>query len=279
MQLTVGSTRVRSSVALCLAIFSTHAFASGPWDGSWFRDAQRSHFPDVIQLSLAADGTWTFFNGFVEERVVADGKVHRNGSSAIELRAWQPDPQTLVIAEGIHGREYETDSLSLAADRRTLTSKVQRLGWDGQERRSSETYSRTEPGDSLQGSWKPAPASGSSGALGPQQPLANSAPQPSWVIWTGSDGTMTWFIPRSGEVLRGKADMEPRAIAGPYHEGETFTWKQLAPDRLEFTAYIDGRPIEYAVETVSPDRETWTDTLWAPGHEETKAVSIFRRQP
>jgi hypothetical protein len=266
-------------VALYLAMCSASASASGPWDGSWFRDTQHSQVPDVIQLSKASDGTWTFFNGFAEEKLVVDGKVHRIGSSATELRVLQPDPQTLLITEGIHGREYETESLSMSADRKTLTSKVQRLGWDGEERQSSQIYVRTGPGYSLQGIWKPALASDSRVSPGPQQPIVKSPPQPSWVIWTGPDGTMTWFIPRSGEVLRGKADMQARPIQGPYHEGETFTWRQASPERIEFTAAIDGNPVEYAVETLSADHQSWTDTLWAPGHEDTKIISLFRRQP
>ncbi len=116
MQFLLYPTCVRFSAVLCLALCSANAIASGPWDGTWFCDAQRSHQPDVIQLSLQTDGTWTFFDGFGEENLVADGKVHRNGSSASELRASQPDPQTLIIVEGIHGREYATESLSISAD-------------------------------------------------------------------------------------------------------------------------------------------------------------------
>ena len=272
-------TCVKHLVTLILALGAADAFASGPWDGSWFRDAKRSHVPEVIQLSLAPDGTWTFFDGFTDERFVADGKLHRNGLSASEIRASQPDPHSLLIVKGIHGREYATEAMSLSGDQMTLTRNFQRLDWDGQQRQSSKSYRRATSGNSLQGLWNPAPVTDGSDAATVQQPVTRPAPQPSWVIWTGSDGTMTWFIPRTGEVLRGKADMQPRLIAGPYYDGETFTWKQTSLDRLEFTAYIDGRPVEYAVETVSRDGQTWTDTLWAPGHENTKSVSIFQRHP
>ncbi len=90
---------------------------------------------------------------------------------------------------------------------------------------------------------------------------------------------MTWFIPETGEVLRGKADSVQRRIGGPLVDGETFAWKQSAPDRLELTAYMDGKPDEYAVETISQDGQTLTDTVWAPGHEDQKVVRVFRKLP
>ncbi len=103
--------------------------------------------------------------------------------------------------------------------------------------------------------------------------------QPAWVIWTSTDDVMTWFIPSTGEVLRGKADGVLRRIEGPYFDGSTFTWKQTSPNQLDSVAYSEGKPEEYAVETISADHETLTDVLWAAGHEDSKVVSVFHRHP
>jgi len=264
---------------LCLIGFCGVASAASPWDGSWFYDAQHSIQPDVLQLSLAPDGTWTLFDGFWEVPFVADGKLHRRGSSADESRASQPDPKTLVIVTGVHGRASDTTTLSLSADGKTLMSKRQHAAWNGKESQDSTTYSRTTEGHSFQGTWKAVPEAKSPDTDGAQPEIKRVNQPPSWVIWTDTDGTMTWFIPNTGETLRGKADSKLQPIQGPLYDGEFFAWKQTSPTRLEFTAFIDGNPVEYAVETISPDGQTFTDTLWAPGHEDTKAISVFQRQP
>ncbi len=57
----------------------------------------------------------------------------------------------------------------------------------------------------------------------------------------------------AGETLGGEADMKLREMQGADHNGTFFNWKQRSPSRLEFIAYIDGKPEEYGVETLSAD--------------------------
>lgn len=270
---------LRDALALSLILSHASANASGPFDGTWYLDAQRSSFPDVLQLQKRSDGTWTYFDGSIVLTLKTDGEVHRTGSSAFEDRALQPDPQTLLIASGIHGREFSETTLSLSADRKTLVRTSKRWGWDGKEKSSATTFARTTPGNTLQGTWKGVPDQKSPTTADARPTDAKPGRKLAWVIWTGADGTMTWFIPNTGETLRGKADSKPRRIQGPYHDGETFTWHQTSPNVLQFTVYIDRKPVEYAEETISPDGQTYTDSLWAPGHEDTKLVSVFTRQP
>ena len=266
-------------VSLCFAICSGTAFASGPWDGTWYIDAQHSSRHSVLQLTLASDGVWTIFDGDVVFKAAADGQVHRQGSSANEIRAFQPDPRKLVVARGIHGREYDQKALTLSADGKTLTSQERRLGADGRERHTVVTYVRLSASNGLQGEWTPVSVAPNAEPASAQSGISKPAPRPAWVIWTGADGTMTWFIPNTGETLRGKADTKLREIQGPYNDGTFFSWKQTSPTRLEFTAYVDGKPEEYAVEMLSEDSQTFTDTLWAPGHEDSKTISVFHKQP
>lgn len=80
-------------------------------------------------------------------------------------------------------------------------------------------------------------------------------------------------------MLRGKADGLQRRIEGPYYDGMTFKWTQKTPHELDFVAYSDGKPTEYAIETISSDSQTMTDTLWAPGHDDRKVISVFQRHP
>lgn len=141
-------------VILCFAACSAYATAAGPWDGAWFLDQAASKPPTEIVLSWNNNGTWHFFNGYEDRVFVPDGEVHRTKSSAIEHRASSPDPLNLFMAEGIHGREYESYALSLSSDLQILTCTVVRLRWDGQSRKRSTVYRRSSPGTTLQGSWK-----------------------------------------------------------------------------------------------------------------------------
>jgi hypothetical protein len=87
---------------------------------------------------------------------------------------------------------------------------------------------------------------------------------------------MTWYTPPSGEVLRGKANMVPRRLGGLLYDGDLYL-EQIGPDRLEFIAYVDGAPREYAAETISTHDQTLTDVLWAVGREYSKLISVYRR--
>lgn len=197
---------------------SACAAASGPWDGAWFLDQAASRRTHSLQLSLVAKNTWRFFNGVEDRTFVADGKSHRTKSSAIERRASAPNPHTLLLSEGIHGRQYESDTLLLSADGQMLTCNAQRLRWNGESRKRSLTYTRTSPGNTFQGSWQEVEPQASQSQPS-SQPATATPPQPAWVIWTGPDGVMTWFIPSTGETLRGRADGAPRRIEGPYYDG------------------------------------------------------------
>ena len=264
----------RLFLVIALLSVSSNALASGPWDGAWVRDSARSHGPDVVELSASADGTWEFFDGAERHPFVPDGRVHTQDSSRIDRRATMPDARTLLLVESMHGREYDVYSMMLSQDGKILTVGETRLEWSGHKNESSQAYTRSGTGTSFLDSWKEIPTTSATKPA----PKAQTAPVvPNWVIWTGPDGTMTWYIPRTGEVLRGKADMVPRRLGGPLYDGDTFTWKQTAPDRLEFIAYVDGAPEEYAIETISTDGQTLTDVLWAAGHEDSKLVSVYRR--
>lgn len=278
-----GRMKLHASFMCCsvplimLTVVGPAAFASGNWDGSWVLDKILSRQPDVMELGRSSNGSWHFFDGYSDRAFLAHASVHRAGSSGLEDRVSMPDARTLSLTESIYGRDYRRYALSLSTDGQVLTMAVRSLPWDGRPRETSKTYLRSRPGKSFQGAWRLAP----NAAPAPSTQAAPAAlpAQPFWVIWTGLDGTMTWFIPPTGELLRGKTDGLPRPIHGPLYDGETFAWKQSAPNRIEFTAFLDGQPEEYAVETISQDGQTFTDTLWAPGHEDCKVISVFHKIP
>ena len=58
----------------------------------------------------------------------------------------------------------------------------------------------------------------------------------------------------------------------------TFIWKQTSPDRIEFYASFGGHLAEQAIEKLSPDGKTFTDTLWTKGHEDEKDIRVFHKK-
>jgi hypothetical protein len=153
---------------------------------------------------------------------------------------------------------------------------------DGVEATSTTTAVRVTGDTGFAGTWKEVPddVPASSSTPAPQSAAqAGSAPsRPYWVISTSSDGVMSWFIPKTGELIRGRADGQSRPITGPQQPARrTFVWKQVSPDRIDFFASDDGHLSATAIEVLSPDGKTFTDTLWLPGHEDEKDVRVFVR--
>jgi hypothetical protein len=87
---------------------------------------------------------------------------------------------------------------------------------------------------------------------------------------------MTWYIPSTGELIRGRADGKSRPITGPQvASGTAHVWKQISPYQLEFYASVNGQLVEKAIEALSPDGKTFTDTLWRAGYDNEKDVRVY----
>ena len=90
---------------------------------------------------------------------------------------------------------------------------------------------------------------------------------------------MSWFIPATGELIRGKPDGRARPITGPQQPARpSFVWKGTSTHQIEFLVSDKGHLIERATETLSADGETFTDELWSVGHEDEKDVRVFRKR-
>jgi len=179
-----------------------------------------------------------------------------------------------------------TSGVSIKSDQAhgaTLTGTYTRVYPDGREVTSSTRAVRLSGGPGLEGTWKEISATGTSTATAAaaNSKSTNAAEQPRrpyWVISTSPDGVMTWFIPATGELIRGKADGRPRPITSPQQPAaRTFVWKQVSPHRLEFFASDNGQ-LATAIETLSSDGRTFTDEIWAAGHEDEKDLNVYEKQ-
>jgi hypothetical protein len=288
---------------LSLRAASAHADADHPWDGVWYLDASRSHFAlHSFTFSRIANDMWRYDDGSSVCNFRPDGTPYPH--------LYAPDVTTTVNVSGTrtidlvvssYGRDEERARWMLATDGQSFAATDTRVYPDGHEEVFASKMARVGAGTGFEGRWKEAADSlaakpqpsrvsgrrsrGHTGQASRASAPASSAsasqpPRPYWVISTSVDSTMTWFIPATGELIRGRADGRPRPITGPQQPARrTFVWRQVTDRQLDFIASDSGHRIEFAVETLSADGAMLTDTLWAPGHESEKDVRVFRRSP
>lgn len=290
-----------SIAALSGSAGRARADADHPWDGVWYLDASRSQLGlHSLTLARIANGMWRYDDGSSICNFRPDGTPYP------ELYA--PDVTMTVTVSGTrtidrlvssYGRDEERDHWVLASDAQSFDATGTRVYPDGHEEVSTSRMMRVGAGTGFEGKWREAADSlaaktraprssgrrsrghtgrspGSTGAA--SSGTTTQAPGPYWVISTSVDSVMTWFIPATGELLRGRPDGRPRPITGPQQPARrTFVWRQVSPRRIEFLASDSGHRISLAVETLSADGSTFSDTLWSPGHESEKDVRVFRR--
>lgn len=270
--------------ASVLMLTACAAQASAPWDGVWYRNAEKSHHSDhTYRLAQLPNGMWKYDDGGSIYLFRTDGKPYP------EPMAWDftvtvtlKDGIVLDFIEAAYGRETQRLHRKLSGDGNTLTGTDTRVYPDGREVTSDAVDIRVAGERGFEGTWKEAADSapvvntqhGSQPDAGVVQPR-----RPYWVISTSLDGTMSWFIPATGELIRGRADGHPRPITGPQQPASrTFVWKQTSPYRIEFFASDAGHLVSTAIETLSADGRTFTDEIWSPGHENERDLNFYERQ-
>jgi hypothetical protein len=242
--------------------------SGGQWDGRWFYDTAASTVPShTYTLQKLSNGSWRRDDGDSSFEVAPDGKSHLESGSGVSITVTRLDTTNFdyveVDPEGATTRHHQ----QLSADSATITDRFLRVYATGKQLENETTSVRVGKGSGFEGRWKTMP-----------KPFV-PPPGPYWVITSSPDGTMTWTIPFTGEVIQGKADGQSRAIAmAGIPSATTFIWKQPSPDRLEFYASEKGALVEIAIETLSQDGKTFTDTLWSPSHEDEKRISVYRKQ-
>jgi hypothetical protein len=263
--------------AVLIAVWAGPASADGPWDGSWFRDDAQSHYADhSFTFRRTADGKWQYTSGDETFVFATDGKPYPEMNAPdLSLRASASGERLLETAESAYGRDTARVRYLVATDGKSMSLTSTRVYPDGREVTSDSTVVRLSQGSGFEGTWKEHSEPVKPAASGTAAPAA----RPYWVIFTSADGVMTWFIPATGELIRGKPDGQPRPLTGPEQPGgRTFVWKQVSPRRIDFFASDNGHLVETAIETLSEDGATLTDTLWAAGHEDEKDVRVFRKR-
>jgi len=255
-------------VFVLVSAMGARAYASGPWDGRWFYDSSMSQVPShAYALSKGANGSWKHDDGDSSFEFALDGKPHPESEAGLSITVRVLDATDFNYVEASSTGATAQHRQHLSADSMTITDKVSQVNAKGHKAEDERTAVRIGGGSGFEGRWKTMPK--------PYIPPAG----PFWIISSSTDGMMAWTIPYTGELIQGKADGQSRSITGPgIPAGTTFVWKQPSADRIEFYASEDGRLVEIAIETLSADGKTFTDTLWPIGHEDEKRVSVYRKE-
>jgi len=190
----------------------------------------------------------------------------------------------LELIESGYGRDMQRARWEPATDGAALTVTSTRIYPDGREITTTSSAVRVAGGSGFAGTWREVPQNSaraaSAGAPNPnREPDTRVDSRAYWVISTAPDGVMSWFIPATAELIRGKPDGPPRPITGPQQPSRrTFMWKIRSARRIEFCASDNGHLVERAMETLSANGQTFTDELWLVGHEQEKDVRVFHKR-
>lgn len=264
--------RLLKSLCCLFPLFVSPALARSPWDGRWFLSPSRSHMSDhSFTLRKLADGLWRYDDGFAIYLFKTDGKAWPEPlEPTLTITARQPDPRSLDFTESGWGRPLQRFHKAVSADGSRLTGTHADVSPDGSTQNSPVIDVREGPGAGLEGTWRELAAHASPAA--PQT-------HPNWVITSAGDGTMTWKLLATGEVLTGKPDGRARPDHGPQQPpGATFYWEYVSNRQIEFYYLDNGHLSERATERLSQDGKTWTDTVWTPAYPDEKDIRVYERR-
>jgi hypothetical protein len=74
-------------------------------------------------------------------------------------------------------------------------------------------------------------------------------------------------------------DGTPSPVQGPSEpEGATIAFKQLTPNKVEWTYAVKSTVLQKGVDSVSSDGKSLTSVSWAPGKESEKTSEVYDKQ-
>jgi hypothetical protein len=260
------------AIAMAAGVLGTQpVVAAGAWDGLWVLDASASHYSGhSFTLMQEADGTWRYDDGASSYSFRADGRPWPERLASDFHIIARKNGNAFDIVERGYGRDMERSHRVLSPGGNRITGSDTYIYPDGRETTSPIFALRVGSGSGFDGTWN-VPAG--------SQPVVKNAiatSPPHFVISTAEDGTMMWFLPATGELIRGRADGRFRPLVGPQQPtNRNFAWRWLGARKLLFTCRDGDQVIESAVEELSPDGRTFTDTLWSAGHNNEKDVRVL----
>lgn len=261
---------------LCVGLVVPAAQTQALWVGKWFSVPEASrrsaHSFTLAELPL---GGLRYDNGGEVLILTRDaGPVPEPFLPSASIVTDKLTPTSFRFEEIVSGKAIRRVEEQLSPDGTRLVGQRTLIDADGRESARAVEALRVGPGRGLAGRWRqlaPPRTAGLASPLGP--------PEPFWIIDQNAQGVMTWTIPQTGEVLKGKADGRPYPMGGTLAlPGRTFTLKALSPRHLFWSFYDNGHLTEHAEERLSADGKLWIDLIWRPGHSKEKDRLVYRKK-
>jgi hypothetical protein len=249
--------------AFALALVSTSALAASPWDGTWKLDRSKSHLTgSSFTYSKNADGTWQFKNGPITFAFASDGQPYPVLDAEHTVTVTFPDPHTMKTVNQFKGKTTSTSVDTLSADGNTLTDVTNGTHEDGSPYTTTETDTRSGPGEGFAGTWTSTKQS-------------DSTPS-TYVINTAADGTVTFIDPTVQFSLSVKLDGTPAAAVAPQMtEGVTFSYKKTSANRLDYSIMLKGDKVVEGYMELAKNGKTYQDVSWLVGKESEKTTAVY----
>jgi len=250
--------------AFALALVSTTAFAASPWDGTWKLDRAKSHFTGAsFTYAKTADGMWQVKNGPLTIAFATDGKSYPVLDADHTMMVTMTDAHTMKTVNQFKGKTTSTSIDTLSADGKTLSDVTTGTHEDGSPFTSTETDTRSAPGDGFLGTWTSTKQS-------------NNTPS-TYVISTTADGSALFTDPTTQFTLTAKLDGTPAtAVAPQMTAGVTFSYKKASATRLDYTIMLKGEKVVIGYMELAKGNKSYQDTSWLVGKESEKTISVYK---
>jgi hypothetical protein len=248
---------------IACAILAPSALAASPWDGTWKLDRAKSHFTGAsFTFSKSADGMWQVKNGPITVSFAPDGKPYPVLDADHTMIVTLTDAHTMKTVNQFKGKTVSTSIDTLSADGNTLSDVTTGTHEDGSPYTSTETDTRSAPGEGFLGTWTSTKES-------------NNSPG-TYVISTAADGSTTFTDPTAQFSLTCKLDGTPAtAVAPQMTAGVTFSYKKASANHLDYTIMLKGEKVVVGYMELAKNGKSYQDVSWLVGKESEKTTAVY----
>jgi hypothetical protein len=254
---------------LCFALVCTAttltAQTTSPWSGAWKLDRAKSHLTGgTYTASKGANGMWTVNVGPLTFTYATDGKPYPMLDKDHTLIATMVNPHTLKSIDQFKGKTTAVSTDILSADGNKISDVTVNTREDGSTYTTTETDTRTAPGEGFAGTWITTKTSSSS-----------DLPE----TITASGDSLTFSDPADKFTLTVKLDGTPAVPVSPdMTAGVTVSCKKVSATRLEFTSTLNGKKISEGYAELSASGKSYSSVSWLVGKGSEKTTNFYVKQ-
>jgi hypothetical protein len=256
-------------IALTLALLAASAGAASaadsPFSGTWKLNVEKSTLAGQTLTYTALATGFEFSNGStVKFEFAIDGKDYPIIPGRTVSWTKSGDNSWDSVYKDGKGTVVSKVHRVLSADGKTMTVVSTDYHADGTTSEETDVRARVSGGPGLAGTWKEVKVNRASDTM---------------IISVPSAGQIKYEIPRQKEILQGAVDGTPSSVQGPsVPEGATIAFKQLTPNKVEWSYTVKNTVLQKGVDSVSSDGKSLSSVSWAPGKESEKTSEVYDKQ-